>query len=148
MNVERLSRWSSVIVIDDIFPRNVDEAARDRHTGAWAGDVYKLLPVLRQHRPDLVLSRWTRGRPASWSSSVPIRPTGSSQDRYDEIMLEWVVPDPQAVPAEILERVGAVDPEALLAADFWPDLVKARNRRSKPRPATNGFEPPSVRSAS
>ena len=138
MNVERHSRWSSVIVIDDIFPRNVDEAARERHTGAWAGDVYKLLPVLRQHRPDLVLI------------PVDTKPTGVLvvlgadpadqvlRDRYDQVVLEWVVPDPQPVPAEILERVGAVDPEALLAAGFWPDLVKARNRRAKPRP---GHEP-------
>ncbi len=134
MNVERLSRWSSVIVIDDIFPRNVDEAARERHTEAWAGDVYKLIPVLRQHRPDLVVV------PVDTRSTGVLVVLGADpsdqvlRDRYDEILREWVVPDPQSVPAEILERVGAVDPEALLAAGFWPDLVKARNRRAKPRP--------------
>jgi hypothetical protein len=134
MNVERFAHWSSVIVLDDMLPRNVDEAARERHTGAWAGDVYKLIPVLQEHRPDLVII------------PVDTKPTGVLvvlgadpsdhvlKDRYETISLEWVVPDPQAVPAEIVERKGAVDPEALLGARFWPDVVKARNRRARPMP--------------
>ena len=32
MNVERHADWWSVIVFDDILPRDVDEAARERHT--------------------------------------------------------------------------------------------------------------------
>lgn len=130
MNVERHSRWTGVIVLDDMLPRNVDEAARDRHTGAWTGDVYKLMTVLRDLRPDLVVI------------PVDTEPTGvlvvlgadrSSRvlaDRYDDIIREWVVPDPQAVPDDVLTRRDAVDPEALLAADIWPTLVKARRRRS------------------
>lgn len=130
MNVERFSRWTSVIVLDDMLPRNVDEAARDRHTEAWTGDVYKLMAVLRDHRPDLVVI------------PVDTTPTGvlvvlgadrSSRilaDRYDQILREWVVPDPQAVPAAVLTRRDAVDPEALLATGIWPTLVRARNRGS------------------
>jgi hypothetical protein len=54
-NVERFADWSSVIVFDDMLPRNVDEAARDRHTKMWTGDVYKVVPVLQKHRPDLTV---------------------------------------------------------------------------------------------
>lgn len=138
MNVEKHSRWSSVIVLDDMLPRNVDEAARDRHTDAWTGDVYKVATVLRRYRPDLVVVE------------VDTQPTGvvlvfgaDSQStvlkrEYDSIIKEYVVPDPQDVPEEVLVRKNAVQPEALLGAGFWSDLVRARNLR-RPRSAFAGL---------
>ncbi len=134
MNVERHSRWSSVIVLDDMLPRNADEAARDRHTTFWTGDVYKVVQVLRRYRPDLLVVE------------VDTAPTGMAvvfgadpenrvlRDAYDRIVEEYVVPDPQNVPEEVLMRKNVVQPEALLRADFWPALARARNLR-RPRSA-------------
>ena len=97
INVERFADWSSVIVFDDMLPRNVDEAARDRHTKMWTGDVYKVVPVLQKYRPDLTVIQ------------VDTEPTGVAvvfgadatstalSDAYEEIVGEWVVPDPQKV---------------------------------------------------
>ena len=128
MNVERHSHWASVIVLDDMLPRSIDEAARDRHTTAWAGDVYKVTEILNRHRPDLV------------TVLVDTQPTGQLvvfgadprdrvlPDRYDDIVAEFDVPDPQKVPETVLDRVRAVRPETLLRADFWRPLVRARNR--------------------
>ncbi|MGW0583328.1 class I SAM-dependent methyltransferase, partial [Streptomyces sp. NPDC002920] len=127
MNVERHSGWASVIVFDDMLPRSVDEAARDRHTTAWTGDVYKLTQILTHHRPDLV------------PVLVDTHPTGQLvvfgadphnrvlHDRYDEILAEYDVPDPQKVPESVLDRVQAVPPETLLKAGFWRPLVRAPN---------------------
>ncbi|MFF3332359.1 class I SAM-dependent methyltransferase [Streptomyces sp. NPDC002888] len=127
INVERHSGWGSVIVLDDMLPRSVDEAARDRHTTAWTGDVYKLTEILARHRPDLV------------TVLVDTQPTGQLvvfgadprntvlRDRYDEIVAEYDVPDPQKVPEAILERAGAVRPQTLLEAGLWRPLVRARN---------------------
>ncbi|MEU5366806.1 class I SAM-dependent methyltransferase [Streptomyces sp. NPDC005925] len=138
INVERHSDWGSVIVFDDMLPRNVDEAARDRHTGAWTGDVYKLAEVLARYRTDLV------------TVQVDTEPTGQLvvfgadpantvlKDKYEEIIEEYVVPDPQKVPEAILERVGAVPPEELLQAGFWGRLVRARTRGL---PRSRGWEP-------
>jgi hypothetical protein len=129
INVERHATWASVIVFDDVLPRSVDEAARERHTKAWAGDVYKVVPVLRQYRPDLVVI------------CVDTKPTGlcvvfgadaantTLADSYHEIVKEWAVPDPQDVPEPVLTRRDAVAPEALLHAPFWSSLVWARNCR-------------------
>jgi hypothetical protein len=36
------------------------------------------------------------------------------------------VPDPQEVPADILERRRVLDPEAVLSASFWSLLREAR----------------------
>jgi len=129
MNVERYAGWASVIAFDDMLPRDVDEAARDRHTEQWAGDVYKLMPVLARHRPDLV------------AIPVDTQPTGILvvlgadpksrvlAERYDAIAREWAVPDPQDVPRWVLDRATAVDPEVLVASPLWADLVRARGRR-------------------
>ncbi|MEU2733175.1 class I SAM-dependent methyltransferase [Streptomyces griseoviridis] len=128
INIEKYTGWGSVVVLDDMLPRSVDEAARDRHTTAWTGDVYKLTEILARYRPDLV------------TVLVDTRPTGQLvvfgadhrstvlTDRYDEIIAEYLLPDPQKVPESILERVSAVSPETLLSAGFWRPLVKARNR--------------------
>ncbi|MFB8774837.1 class I SAM-dependent methyltransferase [Streptomyces broussonetiae] len=138
INVERHSDWSSVIVFDDMLPRNVDEAARDRHTGAWTGDVYKIIEILSRYRPDLA------------TVLVDTQPTGQLvvfgadpgntvlKDKYDEIMAEYDVPDPQKVPEAVLDRVRAVRPEDLLGADFWHPLTRARNRGLS---RSRGWEP-------
>jgi len=119
-----------------MLPRDVDEAARDRHTKFWTGDVYKVVTVLRKYRPDLTVLE------------IDTAPTGVAvvfgadpqntvlKDAYDDIIKEYVTPDPQPVPEEVLVRKNAVQPEALLSADFWPALVRARNLR-RPRA---GFE--------
>ena len=57
MGVEQLSRWTGVAIFDDILPRTVEEANRDRRTRAWTGDVYKVLRMLECHRPDLICLR-------------------------------------------------------------------------------------------
>lgn len=127
-NVEKYADWPSVIVLDDVLPRNVDEAARDRHTGAWTGDVYKMISILGHRRPDLTVLQ------------VDTQPTGllvvlgadpgeeTLTKEYDELMAEHLTADPQDVPPEILSRRDAVDPDRLLGAEFWAELVKARDR--------------------
>lgn len=130
MNVERFAHWASVIVLDDVLPRDIDEAARDRHTSDWAGDVFKMIPVLRQHRPDLLVLP-VDTTPTGTLVVIGADPTSTVlRDAYDRIVEEWVVDDPQQIPADILERRGAVDPERLVGAEFWPSLVKARDRRT------------------
>ena len=126
MNIEQHTHWGSVIVFDDMLPRNTDEAARDRHTVEWAGDVYKMIPVLARHRSDLVVIPVDTG-PTGVLVVLGADPTNTViRDHYDEIVAEWVVPDPQQIPPEILERVRAVDPAALLAASGWAPIIEAR----------------------
>jgi hypothetical protein len=137
MNVERFADWSSVIVFDDMLPRSVDEAARDRHTGDWTGDVFKVIPVLRQYRPDLLILPVDTA-PTGVLVVLGADPTNEAlKTHYDKIIETWITPDPQDIPVEILERQSAVAPESLLGAGFWPDLVRARNRRTK---RSSGYE--------
>lgn len=53
MNLERSMKSDGVIVVDDAAPLDAAQAARRRRTRVWTGDVWKLAPCLREHRPDL-----------------------------------------------------------------------------------------------
>jgi O-methyltransferase len=53
LNLEVHASHKSVIVIDDILPEKIEWTTRERLTQAWTGDVYKVIPFLRKHRPDL-----------------------------------------------------------------------------------------------
>lgn len=53
LNLEAAAQRNSVIVIDDVLPEQIEWTTRERQTQAWTGDVYKIVPFLRKHRPDL-----------------------------------------------------------------------------------------------
>ena len=126
INVERHSAWSSVVVFDDILPREVEEANRERTTKAWAGDVYKVLGILERHRPDLICLR-IEAEPTGLMLVLGLDPDDRTlEKRYDRVAEDLVTPDPQDVPEELLERRDVLDPEAVLGASFWDVLREAQ----------------------
>jgi hypothetical protein len=55
-DLEHVERWAhpgTVVAIHDVLPRNPWEAAHAFHDGVWTGDVWRVVPFLREHRPDL-----------------------------------------------------------------------------------------------
>jgi hypothetical protein len=99
INTERVCAPESLILLDDCLPLNVEMAEREHRpeqrqdkaiAGWWTGDVWKLLWVLGEYRPDLVLT------------PVDVRPTGSVvvtgldpsstrlSEAYDEILERFV----------------------------------------------------------
>jgi hypothetical protein len=129
INVERHATRTSAIVFDDILPRTVEEAARDRITRAWTGDVYKLLTVLGRHRPDLFCLR-IGTEPTGLLLVLGLDPESRVlSERYEAIARELVTPDPQDVPRDVLDRHGVLDPEAVLGASFWPLLAAGGDSR-------------------
>jgi hypothetical protein len=126
MNVEGLSAATTVIVLDDMLPRNVTEAARDRTTQDWTGDVYKLVGVLRQYRPDLIAIPVDTQPTGMLVVLAPDHTSTVLRDHYDEIVAANLLPDPQAVPTSVLERLDAVAPEAFLATGAWRTIVRGR----------------------
>lgn len=132
INVEKLSSWSSLIVLDDVLPHTPEEAARNRGTGGparWTGDVYKVADILTRYRPDLVTLAVDTS-PTGMLVVFGADPTNTTlPTSMAGILAEYASPDPQPVPAEVLERKTAVDPYALLKAPFWRPLVRARTLR-------------------
>jgi hypothetical protein len=125
INVERHSRPKSVMIVDDVLPRTVDEAARARHSYQWAGDVYPMLAVLAKYRPDLIVLPVST-TPTGMMVVIGLDPRNRVLvDNYDQILAEYRHPDPQPVPVEILERDRAVRPERALDSPFWQVLAGA-----------------------
>lgn len=131
INVERATDWTSVVVFDDMLPRNVQEAARDRETRAWTGDVYKVILTLQEYRPDLVLIPVNTEPTGLLVVLAPDAKSTALNDKYDEIEKRYVVPDPQDVPDEIISRECAYDPEQVLTAPFWDLIATGRENPKK-----------------
>lgn len=55
-NIESYCEQESLIIFDDVRPRNPKEAERKPTGGAWTGDIWKIYYCLHKYRPDLKLS--------------------------------------------------------------------------------------------
>jgi len=132
VNLERFCHAGSVVVFDDMLPRNVVEAGRGRvgtaEHGAWAGDVYKIVDTLRTLRPDLVVLELDT---VPTGTLVVMNTDPSNRllaDAYDDLVVDYVVPDPQHVPDATLQRSRALTGEALLGSPVWTELRRLRGR--------------------
>jgi hypothetical protein len=131
INTERFTHAGTVLVIDDMLPRDVPEAARDRAGAglsgkAWTGDVYKVTETLRSLRPDLVCVELDTEPTGTVVVFLPDPTSNVLHEAYDDVVQAYVTPDPQDVPREILERTGAIAPEVLVEAPIWKTLRQAR----------------------
>jgi predicted O-methyltransferase YrrM len=126
MNLEKLMSPTGVILIDDVMPRNALEAARDRRTAVWTGDVYKVVEILREQRPDLTII------PVNTSATgtalvLGMDPTSTVlQENYEANLEVCRAGDPQSVPDEVLHRKNAVAVSTLTASPLWARLVALR----------------------
>ena len=53
INIERVSSPTTLVLIHDCFAIDALTAERNRKTEFWTGDVWKIIPCLREFRPDL-----------------------------------------------------------------------------------------------
>jgi hypothetical protein len=132
INTERFSSPGTAVLVDDMLPRTVEEAARDRITGNWTGDVFKVAAVLEKYRPDLVVVRLDT-EPTGTVLVIGLDPDNRVlSEHYEQIEKDLVVSDPQDVPHEILHRLSAADPALVLASAVWGDLVATRTADAGP----------------
>jgi predicted O-methyltransferase YrrM len=125
--VESYTAATSVIVFDDVLPRNVPEAARDRHTLAWTGDVFKVTRALRRLRPDLVVLEVDTQPTGTLVVLLPDARSSVLVDKYAGLEASMRgATDPQAVPERALRRTEAVVAERLLDCSWWSTLVAER----------------------
>ncbi len=127
IGVERYAARSSVVAFDDVLPRNVEEAARGGQPPNWTGDVFRIGPALAAHRPDLA-TLVVNTTPTGTLLVTDLDPSSRVlEERLDEIVREYVQPDPQPVPHGIIARTGALEPERALSLALWDELRQARD---------------------
>jgi hypothetical protein len=109
-----------------VLPRNGLEAARDRKTGPWTGDVYKVAEILRRRRPDLVVLL-VNTEPTGTAVVVGVDQASTVlKEAYPDQEPYLLRPDPQTPPQEYLNRSIAVEPDVLLQSPIWEQLVAIR----------------------
>ena len=132
INTEKFCSPGSVVVFDDVLPRSVEEAGRGREGkarhGAWAGDVFKALQTMRALRPDLVILEVDTFPTGTAVVLAPDRDNRVLGRAYDELVQDYVVPDPQALPDDVMGRSLAVQGEDLLGSGIWSTVRAARGR--------------------
>lgn len=121
-NMEQYANERTVVVFDDVLPRNQHEAAREQCPGDWTGDVWKVPKLLQSNRPRLH-QHWVNTYPTGTYVVYGFDPTAPKDDIYSRIrglgLETW-----ETVPDDVINRVEAVDPlEALeLIADYMLTL--------------------------
>lgn len=126
INVEPFMADTGVVVLDDVLPRNGLEAARDRKTEPWTGDVYKVVEILRRRRPDLVVLL-VNTAPTGTAVVVGLDQTSAIlRDAYAEEEPYLLRSDPQMPPQQFMDRSITIEPDALLASPIWDELVAIR----------------------
>ncbi len=112
INIERQARAATIVVADDIFPNHPLQAARERVTRNWTGDVWKLLWILRKYRPDLLLST-INSSPTGLLVVAGLDPQNTVLTaQFDAIVAEAASLGAGELPDEILGRSGAIAPDA------------------------------------
>lgn len=121
MNAERHGHQDSIIIFDDVLPRNQEEASRVQCAGDWTGDVWKVHNLLTHYRKDLLVTL-VDTQPTGVMVVVNLDPNSKELDsRYEQITgadeAIWTL----EVPMNVLERRLAISPDEALS---WIREVK------------------------
>jgi SAM-dependent methyltransferase len=131
MNIERCAAPGAVVVIDDIFPNHPAQADRVRRTRAWTGDVWRLVEVLRRHRPDLFLLPIDVG-PAGLLLVAGLDPANRVLwDNYNPIVS--AARKREGPPQSVLERQGAFHPQGMMVRRLIEAMKIARAESCPPQ---------------
>jgi len=97
INAEAACRPNSIILMHDCLPNNVrmaertmrvDETEDESTRSAWTGDVWRILPTLKQHRPDLRIMALDSG-PTGLIACTRLDPASNVlRKNYDRIVDE------------------------------------------------------------
>ena len=132
MNVERLATPTTLIVVDDVFPNHPRQAARERSTQAWTGDVWKLHACLTRLRPDLILLP-VDVSPAGFLLVAGLDPANRILwNQYNGAISRLNHPSNAEPPPSVLHREGAVPGDSAKIREILELLRDHRSRKATP----------------
>jgi hypothetical protein len=90
INVEKFCHKNSTILLHNCLPYSEALAGRERMIGAWTGDIWKILPILKKYRPDLKVNLFDCP-PTGLVSCTNLDPDSTVlSDSYDKIVSEFL----------------------------------------------------------
>jgi hypothetical protein len=104
--------------------------------------VFRVQYALAEHRPDL-LQVCVDTEPTGTLLVANVDPASEVlSERLDDIVREYVQPDPQPIPGEILDRANAIAPTEALDLDVWDELREQRASTSMVHGSVGGLQSP------
>lgn len=126
INLERHMSAGGVIAIHDTWPLNAETATRERTTGFYTGDGWKIVPCLRALRPDLRLLTITAA-PTGLTLVTGFDPASTLlQDRQSAIT-ELYGPLPYGPATDRLLALSGNDDAALDQILAWRAMATAKS---------------------
>jgi Methyltransferase domain len=125
INVERCCAPHSVILMHDCYPLDARTAQREQRTRFWSGDIWRLVLLLREQRPDLVVR--TIATPATGLGIVlnPDPQSGVLAARREQLIEEYLAKDFSVLEGRKAEALGRVPNE-------WPAIKALLDARPQP----------------
>jgi hypothetical protein len=125
VNLERCSAPHGTILVHDCYPIDAVSSARERATGFWSGDVWRLILALRRWRPELAIH------------TVAVPPTGLAIVRNLDPASRVLAENLERVCAEFLavgyDAIADCKPEALrLCAGDWEQVRRLLDPPPRP----------------
>lgn len=109
MHMELFCHAGSVVIIDDIYPAHALQGERVRQSRFWTGDVWKIVLILENVRPDLILLPLDTS-PTGSLLVLGLDPKNRTLwDKFD-VLMEWSINDWTETPDEIVQRTKKFDP--------------------------------------
>lgn len=110
MNLERHMATDGVIIIDDVLPNRPVQGERTRQSRVWCGDVWRIVPVLRQMRPDVRMTLLDTS-PSGMLVISGLNPTDRTLwDNYNPCLRAIGSATP-SVPFDVLTRKDVLAPD-------------------------------------
>ena len=124
INVERCCSRASVILMHDCYPLDERTAQREQVTGFWSGDIWRLMLLLREQRPDLTVRTIAT---APTGLGIVLNPDPASRvlaDRLDDLIKEYLARDFSVLAARKPEALGLVE-------NRWSEIRNLLDSRPK-----------------
>jgi tetratricopeptide (TPR) repeat protein len=125
INIERQAHQDGVVLIHDCLPLHPRVAQRNRQTEFWTGDTWKVIPILKQFRPDLEVLT-IASAPTGLGVVTRLDP-GSTvlEELWEEIMDQWLRRQLPEDDAARRKELSAVESDF---ASIRKHIEKALNR--------------------
>jgi len=119
INTERFCRPDSVIFLHDSLPHTKNITNRVQTPGAWAGDVWKVLPILKRYRPDLKMVAFDCP-PTGLVACTNLNPDSTAlSEVYDQVVAEYL--DVVELPEDLQTMLPRAESRMLVEQ---PELVR------------------------